>query len=237
MYRVHIRLHNVRWIVLLIILLYIACHTPTEYDRGIIPSPRPVTDIDGNMYETVNIDENIWMAENLRVTRYRTGDPIPYIDGMAEWGALENGAVVHYENADIYNNMYGKLYNWYAAIDRRGICPIGWRVPTEEDWTALANSLGGIETAGGKMKARGTRDWANPNVAATNESGFSGLPGGTRRYDGEFMGIGEIGFWWSATQTGPVSAWSRGLYHAERRLIKANHSKNHGFSIRCIKVN
>lgn len=237
MFRDRIRLHNGRWTGLFIVLLYIACHTPSEYDRGLIPSPRPVTDIDGNVYETANIGNKVWMAENLRVTRYRTGDPIPSIDDMTEWNSLENGALVHYENTEMFNDLYGKLYNWYAAIDPRGVCPVGWRLPTEEDWTTLANLLGGIETAGGKMKARGTRDWANPNVAATNESGFTGLPGGIRRYDGEFIGIGKIGFWWSSTQTGPVSVWSRGLYHAERRLIKANHSKNNGFSIRCIKIN
>lgn len=221
----------------LFLLLFMACHTPTEYDRGIRPSPRPVMDIDGNVYETINIDDRIWMAENLRATRYRNGDPIANVTTAEEWETIDRGALIFYNNISSYDTLYGKLYNWYAINDPRGLCPPGWRVPTERDWVSLINVLGGESLAGGKMKARGTQHWRAPNVAATNESGFTGLPGGMRRFDGVFTSIGEISYWWSSTETGALSAWSRGLYYSERRVIRANHSKNNGFSVRCVRVN
>jgi len=149
------------------------CPTPT-------PTPTaPVTDIDGNEYATIQIGTQVWMAENLRTTKYCNGDPIPNVTDSLQWVNLATGAWAHNNNYSQYENLYGKLYNWYAVDDSRNICPCNWHVPTDAEWTTLIDYLGGEGVAGGKMKSTGTQYWLSPNTDATNESGFSGLPGGT----------------------------------------------------------
>jgi uncharacterized protein (TIGR02145 family) len=137
-----------------------------------------VTDIDGNIYHTVTIGTQVWMVENLKTTKYRNGDPIPNVTGNA-WAALTTGAYCWYNNdAATYKATYGALYNWYAVADSRNIAPTGWHVPTDAEWTTLTTFLGGESVAGGKLKETGTNHWTSPNTGATNETGFTALPGG-----------------------------------------------------------
>jgi len=152
------------------------------------------------------------MVENLKVTRYRNGEPIPNITDNKAWTKLKKGAICDYDNKPSNSEMYGKLYNWYAMNDSRKIAPAGWHVPTDAEWTILTDYLGGEKVASAKLKATGTTHWTNPNTDATNESGFSALPGGYRNYSGTFNGVGYYGYWWSSTEDGSYGAWDRALY-------------------------
>jgi len=207
-----------------------------------------VTDIDGTTYETVKIGDQWWMAENLKVSRYRNGDSIPHVTDNAEWASLTAGAWSYYEYDSTYHNIYGKLYNWYAAVDPRGLCPEGWHVPTEDEWRILETFLGGRRTSQGLMKSTRTDPdphprWDKPNEGATNESGFSGLPGGYRRADGNFrqpwndrVTTGFVGSWWSSTEYNNKFAYFRDLGWVITEPDRDFHSeKRGGKSIRCIK--
>jgi uncharacterized protein (TIGR02145 family) len=158
-----------------------------------------VTDIDGNAYPIVKIGSQMWTQKNLNVSRYRNGDIIPKVTDPTEWTNLKTGAWCWYNNDSAsYAATYGKIYNFYAVKDPRGLAPNGWRVPSENDWQILSNFLGGDAVAGGKMKTTGTSVWFSPNTGATNESGFNGLPGGDRNLLSFFGGIGVAGNWWTS---------------------------------------
>jgi uncharacterized protein (TIGR02145 family) len=205
---------------------------------GGLYTPGPgVTDQIGNSYTTIILNNGQeWMAENLRSTTYANGDPIPNVTDNTAWTQLTTGAWAHYENNVSYENPYGKLYNWYAAADPRNVCPAGWHVPTDGEWTVLTNYLGGENVAGGKMKSTGTQYWNPPNTGATNESGFSGLPGGYRNgIGGAFVYLGSYGFWWSASESGAEFAWSRGLYDTNAGLVRPDGNKRVGFCVRCVR--
>ena len=193
-----------------------------------------VTDIDGNTYATIQIGTQVWMAENLRTTRYRNGDPIPNVTDDRKWEDLRNGAWCHYKNDPKYEVPYGMLFNWFTVSDARKVCPAGWHVPTDAEWTVLSDYLG--VGAGGKMKSAGTRHWAAPNIGGTNESGFSGLPGGLRDLDeGYFYGLGLYGNWWSASESGAEPAWTRALDNFNADVGRINYYKRNGFSVRCLR--
>ncbi len=193
-----------------------------------------VTDIDGNVYQTIKIGEQWWMAENLKVSRYRNGDNIPNVTNDSEWVNLTTGAWAYYNNDLSYGDTYGKLYNWYTVDDSRGICPEGWHVPSNQEWIALEDFLGGHAVAGGKMKS--TSGWFQDGNG-TNESGFSGLPGGGRNHEnGQFSGMAGFGSWWSSTETYPDSAYRRQLRHYDTLVGRHPYSsKKLGVSIRCLK--
>jgi uncharacterized protein (TIGR02145 family) len=187
------------------------------------------------------------MAENLRTRKYRDGADIPFdasggADGKASdqtWGALKSGAHTLYahDSTATPSNLtsYGYLYNWYAVNDSRKLCPDGWDVPTDAEWTILITYLGGGSVAGGKMKSTGTDYWNSPNTDATNSSGFSALPGGSRNTDGSFANIRNFAFFWSAT--GPVSdiAIFRTLYGSSSFVTSNQNLKSVGASVRCLK--
>lgn len=198
-----------------------------------------VTDIDGNQYLTVTIGTQTWMRENLRTTRYRNGDPIPEVLLNADWNSLNTGAWSWYDHDPEKDTPYGKLYNWYAVDDSRGLCPTGWHVPTDTEWTTLTDFLGGTSVAAGKMKTTGTIQtnigyWEDPNTGATNESGFTGLPGGWRS-NNSFPLFGEFGFWWSSTAFDSVNAWARDLAYDRESVFRFDADKRGGFSIRCVE--
>ena len=166
-----------------------------------------VTDIDGNNYPVVKIGNQIWMKENLRVSRYRNGDPIPIVTDNTAWSGLTTGARSWYNNdSTSFEIPYGNLYNWYAASDNRNICPTGWHVPTDPEWTSLEEQLGGSAGAGGKMKQQGDVStsppglWNSPNTGADNLSGFTALPGGFRNFRGS-VSINLNTFFWSNTSS------------------------------------
>ncbi len=197
-----------------------------------------VIDIDGNEYQTVKIGDQWWMAENLRVTRYRNGDSIRNVIGNIEWSHVTTGAWSYYSNNSTNDETYGKLYNWYAVDDDRDLCPEGWHVPSDEEWTTLENILG--DNVGGKLKSTRIEPdphprWRYPNIGSTNESGFSGLPGGYRyNTDGNFDYIGSIGYWWSSTQSNPANAWFRNLHYNDGYIFRGDINKRIGFSVRCL---
>ena len=208
----------------------------------------PVTDIDGNTYKTVRIGDQVWMAENLTVTRYRNGDPLAGVTELDEWVVLEAGAWCESDNDPEKGKAYGKLYNWYAVNDPRGLAPEGWRVPTEEDWQTLEQHLGmkpeelgevefrGNEhNVGGKLKETGTAHWSQPNTGATNETGFAARAGGYRDNDGPFNFFGKYASFWTATEADHGRVWFRGMATNENGVYRFSFNKKCGFSVRCIK--
>ena len=195
-----------------------------------------VTDIDGNTYKTVTIDTQIWMVEDLKTTKYNDGTAIPLVEAdNNEWSNLTEPGYCWYNNDhETYGNTYGILYNWYA-VNTGKLCPAGWHVPTDAEWTILTDYLGGENVAGGKLKEAGTTHWNSPNAGATNETGFSALPGGYRSDVGTFYYVGFDGYWWSATDLGMNYAWYRDMmfYNSDIRALTG--IKRNGFSVRCLK--
>jgi uncharacterized protein (TIGR02145 family) len=190
-----------------------------------------VTDIDGNVYQTVKIGKQVWMAENLKVTKYRNGDSIPDETITNAWGSLRTGA---YCNA-IRWEINGRLYNWYAADDSRNLAPVGWHIPSDAEWTTLTTFLGGLSVAGGKLKEKGLTNWRTPNAGANNSSGFTALPGGIRSSDGSFNNIGALGYWLTSTSYDLNNAWYRLMSCNDSTVIRGSFSKYYGYSVRCVK--
>jgi uncharacterized protein (TIGR02145 family) len=200
-------------------------------------TPGTLTDIDGNVYNTVVIGTQVWMAENLKTTRYRNGDPIRYISDSTQWNIyLATGAYCTYRNDNSYANIYGHLYNWYAVNNNRKIAPSGWHIPSNDEWTTLTTFLGGFLVAGGKLKEAGTTHWASPNTGATNETGFTALPGGYRDgYEGMFEYLKTYLYMWSSTSADNSKGWCR--FMDNEGIIESEFvfEKIFGFSVRCMK--
>lgn len=194
-----------------------------------------MTDIDGNTYKTIKIGDQWWMMENLQVTHYRNGDPIPYIESKEDWSCLSSGAYCYYDNNGINLKSYGMLYNWYAVNDSRGLAPEGWHIPSDEEWQALVDGLGGIENAGGELKAIDPQRWQDPNTGATNASGFTALPGGYRDETGFFSRKTFYAFYWTATEHNVFRSWYRSLRHFYADVSHYKYHKGSGLSIRCVK--
>lgn len=185
----------------------------------------------GYDYETVQIGEQCWFAENLRSENYENGDEIPSNLGNSEWSSTISGATAIYEESGSNLETYGRLYNWFAVDDNRGLCPSGWQVPSDGQWTVLTNFLGGESTSGDKMKT--TFGWSDGGNGS-NLSGFSGLPGGLRGSNGNYVSYGLFGIWWSASQAGS-GAWDRVLSSSNQSVYRGGNPKIEGFSVRCIK--
>jgi uncharacterized protein (TIGR02145 family) len=184
---------------------------------------------------SVNICYELWMDKNLDVNRYRNGDPIPKVTDPTAWEALTTGAYCYYNNdSATYAATYGKLYNWYAVNDPRGLAPAGWHIPSDAEWTTLETCLGGATIAGGAMKETGTIHWQSPNTGATNSSDFTGLPGGYRNYTGLFGNVGEYGYWWSSTSQSGAGAWARQLRYDITDVLINSQAKRNGLSVRCL---
>ena len=201
-----------------------------------------VTDIDGNTYKTIQIGSQTWMAEDLKVTKYRNGSTIQNITDNTQWKNNTTGAYCSYSNNTSNDCPYGKLYNWYAVNSNNGLCPTGWHVPTDVEWNNLINTLdpnanGGNNNniSGGKMKSTGTQYWLTPNTEATNSSGWSGLPGGSRSSDGSFNYIAKYATWWSSTENLTNGAWFRGLDYDIGDVLRDINNNKSGCSVRCIK--
>ena len=184
----------------------------------------------------ITIGNQNWAPKNLDVVTYRNGDPIPEVQAASTWSNLTTGAWCYYENNTANGTTYGKLYNWYAVNDPRGLAPNGYHIPTDAEWTTLTSYLGGTGTAGGKMKEAGTSHWLSPNTGATNSSGFTGLPGGYR-YDltGAFYDIGAYSDWWSSSADGTSNAWYRALGYNNANLYRHSWNKQGALSVRCLK--
>lgn len=200
----------------------------------------PVTDSEGNVYQTVAIGTQVWMAENLKVTLFNDGTPIPLIIDNGEWAGLSSPGYCWYNNDIVsFKALYGALYNWYAvdtaSNGSRNICPAGWHVPSDTEWNVLTAYLGGEAVAGGKLKEAGTVHWQSPNTGATNESGFSAFPGGARNYNGWPDSMGTRGSFWSSTESSQSMAWSFLIFYNSSSLLRLDSDKRCGMSVRCIK--
>lgn len=199
-------------------------------------------DNDGNSYKTVQIGNQCWTAQDLRTASYQDGSSIPNVTEDIEWTGLTNGAWAYYANDDLNSDINGKLYNWFAATDSRGICPTGWKVPSDDNWKALEIELGMTEeeanseewrgdnkNIGGKMKD--INSWSGENV--TNESGFSAIPAGSRTNNGTFS-ASYSATWWSSSELNENTAWQRLLFNDHNHVYRGSSTKSFGFPIRCM---
>jgi len=205
-----------------------------------------ITDVDNIVYNTVKIGTQVWMAENLKTTKYNDGTPIPNITDNSAWAALTIGAYSDYDNTPSNSSIYGRLYNWYAVDNNaatkvasnggKNVCPTGWHIPNEAELTILTDYLGGIMVAGGKLKEAGTTHWLSPNIGATNETGFTSLPGGMRDDVGAYNVIGLGGIWWTSTENSTMHALYWWMLHEEAYLDNDDdNSKCSGYSVRCLR--
>jgi uncharacterized protein (TIGR02145 family) len=185
---------------------------------------------------TITICSVVWMDKNLSVTTYSNGDPIPLVTDPVQWAALTTGAYCYYNNDPSTEAIYGRLYNWYAASDPRGLAPAGWHVATNAEWNTMRDCLGGMAVAGGKIKEAGTVHWNSPNTGATNSSGFTALGGGYRTPFGAFDDIGGSGRWWSSNAYNPTLGLGAHVYYNTSDLWSSVASdKTGGHHIRCVK--
>lgn len=238
-----------------------------DKDDIISPEYNTIQDIDGNVYIIVQIGEQIWMAENLRTTRYRNGNVIPTNLSDSEWATTTSGAYAIYSHSSVYGinsdaemvAAYGKLYNWYAVVDNRGLCPEGWHVPSDGGWTILVNYVVGQgypnqwdnpNGAGNALKSRrqvnsrlgapwATSEHPRWDSHSTNYGqdvfGISGLPGGGRYGLGFYGFVGRSGYWWSSTEYSTYLAWLGGLGQLSGLVSRGSPNKHFGFSVRCLR--
>ncbi|MDH4157575.1 MAG: fibrobacter succinogenes major paralogous domain-containing protein [candidate division Zixibacteria bacterium] len=234
------------WLIpltIIITLFLVSCgdDKATEPER-----PITVTDVDGNVYQTITVGSQVWMKENLKVTHYRNGDPIPNVLEQGAWAALSTGAYCNYDNDTAVATIYGRLYNWFAIDDSRNIAPQGWHVATNEDWKKLeisigispatADSLGSHGTVeAGKLKEAGTTHWRDPNTGATNESGFTALPAGGRDTTKDFLALYECSFFWASDEYNGGRALFRTMWYDESYISCDAYDKESGFSVRCVR--
>jgi uncharacterized protein (TIGR02145 family) len=221
----------------------------------------PLTDIDGNNYLPVTICNQTWTKSNLNVSKYNDGTPIPQVSDPTAWAALTTGAWCYYGNTTTSGTTYGKLYNWYAVAGiydaaslanpalRKKLAPTGWHIPSDAEWTTLINCLDTNSNGGntlpnfasGKMKSTGTIQagtglWESPNTAATDESGFTGLPGGVRNYTSvPYQAIGFLAYWWSYSESNESQAWERWIDYSTSNAVRTYGAKKNGLSVRCVK--
>ena len=211
----------------------------TLQNSSVINVPGPnVTDIDGNVYQTITNCNQTWTKSNLNVSHYRNGDAIPQVTNQAQWTSLTTGAWCYYANTSSNGTTYGKLYNWYAVNDPRGLAPAGYHIPSDVEWTLLSTCLGGDAIAGGAMKETGNIHWQSPNTGATNSSGFTGLPGGNRLSLSVVpTSLGNQAWFWSSTDFNTTNAWFRFLLNDSTQLYREcfDFTKSYGFSVRCVK--
>lgn len=206
----------------------------TSCKKDEVPTaPITVTDIDGNTYSTITVGGVVWMAENLRTTKYNDGTAITTGLDNTAWAANTTGAYSIYDNDPANNTTYGKLYNWYA-VNTGKLAPAGWHVATEAEYTALIDNLGGSSVAGGKMKSTSSL-WDAPNTGATNSSGFNGLPGGWRASGGGFALIGKTGYWWANTERNVSQGEYTNLDNDFAATARNGATKSFGYSVRCVR--
>ena len=200
---------------------------------------RTVSDIDGNSYPTIGIGSQVWMAANLKTTKYRNVSLIGTTSSATLDITSESAPKYQWAYGGIESNVgiYGRLYTWHAVTDSRGVCPTGWHVPSDAEWSTLTTFAGGESIAGGKLKETGTVHWNTPNTLTTNLSGFTALPGGDREVTGTFGSLGSNGGWWSTSENTAVTGWFRFLFFDSGIVSRGYFSKSYGFAVRCIKDN
>jgi uncharacterized protein (TIGR02145 family) len=205
-----------------------------------LTTPALITDYDNNVYETVRTGSQLWMAANLKTSRYLNGDAINTTDPVSLDISGENEPKYQwaYEGSGSNESVYGKLYTYFAITDSRKVCPDGWHIPSDAEWGTLESDLGGFNIAGSWLKEAGNSHWIAPyNLDAHNISLYSALPGGYRKSDGEFSFLGNYGYWWSSTQGDITTAWVRSLFVQSPQVSRSDFLKSNGASVRCIKDN
>jgi uncharacterized protein (TIGR02145 family) len=211
------------------------------------PDTGTVTDVEGTVYKTIKIGNQVWMAENLKTTKYRNGENIPFVSGKDPWASRAVPKLPAYCNSGDDPGtvaVYGRLYNWHAVNDRRGLAPAGWHIPSEGEWSTLINYLGGKSVAGRKMKEAGTAHWPATSDTADNSSGFTALYISNRRYDGSFWLITVTtasAYWWTSTEAEPgntmpdaKSIYASVFFKSPLASISGE-IQNAGLSVRCVK--
>jgi len=207
-----------------------------------------INDIDGNFYDTIRIGTQVWLQQNLKVTHYRNGDLIENVEDAGAWDQLTTGARCYYNNDSALNaSVYGALYNIFTIEDSRGLCPLGWHVPTDAEWNIMekfldptidTNATGWVgNDIGGKLKETGIIHWNTPNTGAVNSSDFTALPGGYRDIIGTYSAMGQSGYWWSSTEYSSLDNWGRSISYYYSLIARDDYSKENGFSVRCVKDN
>jgi uncharacterized protein (TIGR02145 family) len=225
--------------ILLAIMLFASCRNSSNKnnvissDNNIVYSKIP--DNDGNVYKTVTIGTQVWMAENLKTTKYNDGTTIPLVTEKLTWKALITPAYCWFNNDSSNKTVYGALYNWYT-VNTNKLCPTGWHVPTAKEWTILTTYLGGKNASGGKLKETGLTHWKSSNKGVTNETGFTALPSGERNQYGVFGNKGYTCYMWSSTEYSITSAYFRYVsYSWSTNVGRLSTSKRGGFSVRCLR--
>lgn len=222
-------------IAVLGLLLILTSGCQKSNDNNIISPPDTVSDIDGNVYHMVTIGTQVWLVENLKTTRYNDGNPIPLVTDNTAWSNLDTSAYCWYNNDIANKNTYGALYDWFTVHTGK-LAIAGWHIPTDVEWTTLMTYLGGEGIAGGKLKESGTTNWRSPNAGATNENGFTALPGGHRDVNGAYSAMGDDGYWWSSTEYGTTGkVWYRNMNYNYAGVVTVSNNKINGHSVRCIK--
>ena len=193
-------------------------------------------DGDGNVYDTIVVGTQVWLAENLKTTKYYNGISIQKVIDDNEWASKASDAYCWYDNHPDFKTTYGALYNWYT-VNKKNLCPLGYHVPTIDDWTILIDYLGGTEVAGGKLKEAGLAYWQSPNQGATDETGFTAKAGGQRYPAGNFADIGRSSVWWTSSQSNnnDNDALKITIYYTSSTINKGNYNNRLGASVRCIK--
>jgi uncharacterized protein (TIGR02145 family) len=205
-----------------------------EQDKSITGNFYDCVDMDNNIYPIVEIGNQVWMAANLKTTKYSDGTPIPNVT-TTQWANLSTPAYSWRKNDESFKNPYGALYNWHT-VNTGKLCPSGWHVPSEDEWMALESYVGGNSVTGSRLKETGTRHWDSPNAYADNRTGFSMVGGGYRVYNGgtDFFEFGRSGFLWTSTQTDGANAKYRGFGVDFARIDRGTSNKSTGFSVRCV---
>jgi uncharacterized protein (TIGR02145 family) len=195
--------------------------------------PKTIKDIDNNVYHTLIIGSQIWLAENLKTTKYRNGDSIPNITDDTKWNNLTSGAYCNYKNDYKNADIYGRLYNWFAVSNSRNIAPEGWHVATLAEWDTLTEYMGGYLIAGGKLKETGSLHWFENNIA-TNEVGFTALGSGCRS-ETSFILLRETTYWWTSTEFSVERSWTTGMSYNGNAMGRYYYNKTGGCAVRCVK--
>jgi uncharacterized protein (TIGR02145 family) len=196
--------------------------------------PANVSDIEGNSYKTVTIGAHIWMAENLKTTKYNDGTDIPLIEDAATWHGLTSGGLCWYNNSSEQKSTYGALYNGYTVTSGK-LCPVNWHIPSLEELKELREYSGDTIAAGGTMKETGTEHWFNPNYGADNKSGFSARGSGIRYFEGTYSSLLYFTGFWSSTEIQTDEQWYISFYYNDARARLSYQTKKSGFSVRCVK--
>jgi len=237
---------TMKYAFLLLALIFAGCGESSTNEG------ESVRDIDGNEYEIVKIGSQYWFKSNLKVSKYRNGESIPTGLNKSAWKRTTDGAYAVYEDEQKNDSLYGKLYNYYAVTDSRGLCPTGWHVPSDGEWNIMVKNLDPdadtacseceqSSIAGGALKSTATQPtlggWDSPNEGATNSSGFTALPGGLRLDDGGYFNtVASNGYWWSSSVSSGSNAWSRDLSsYGYSGILRYGYNRTYGFSVRCCR--